>query len=38
MSLPSDVSWRYKFDESLTESERNLYTVIKKPKDWINDT
>ena len=36
MSLPNDVAWRYKFDESLTEKERNLYELIKKPKDWID--
>ena len=38
MSLPNDVAWRYKFDENLTEKEKNLYKFIKSPKDWIDDS
>ena len=34
MSLPNDVSWRYKFDETLTQDELRLVNLIKKPKKW----
>ena len=37
MSLPKDVSWRYKFDDNLEEKEKNLYELITKPKDWLNE-
>ena len=32
MSLPNEVSWRYKFDEQLTDEEKKLYMAIKKSK------
>ena len=35
MSLPNDVSWRYKFDETLTQDELKLVNLIKKPKKWV---
>ena len=35
MSLPNDVSWRYKFDETLTQEELKLVDLIKKPKKWV---
>ena len=34
MSLPNEVSWRYKFDEQLTDEEKKLYVAIKKSKKW----
>ncbi len=34
MSLPNEVSWRYKFDEQLTDEEKKLYMAIKKTKKW----
>ena len=34
MSLPNEVSWRYKFDEQLTDEEKELYMAIKKSKKW----
>jgi len=37
MSLPKDVSWRYKFDDNLEKKEKNLYEHITKPKDWLNE-
>ena len=35
MSLPNDESWRYKFDETLTQEELKLVDLIKKPKKWV---
>ena len=38
MSLPNDVAWRYKFDDNLTDKEKNLYKFVREPKDWIDGT
>ena len=35
MSLPSEVSWRYKFDQNLNSEEQNLYNLISKKHQWI---
>ena len=35
MSLPSEVSWRYKFDQNLNSEEQNLYNFISKKHRWI---
>ncbi len=34
MSLPNEVSWRYKFEEQLTDEEKKLYLVIKNSRNW----
>ena len=35
MSLPSEVSWRYKFDQNLNSEEQKLYNLISKKHQWI---
>ena len=35
MSLPNEVSWRYKFDNNLNEDEIFLYSAITKARNWI---
>ena len=35
MSLPNEVSWRYKFDQNLNSEEQNLYDLIAKKHHWI---
>ena len=35
MSLPNEVSWRYKFDNNLNEEEIFLYSAITKARNWI---
>ena len=37
MSLPNEVEWHYKFDEKLTEAQQKLYSVLKTPRNWIDD-
>tara|TARA_B100001113_G_scaffold253451_1_gene208977 strand:+ start:5523 stop:6443 length:921 start_codon:yes stop_codon:yes gene_type:complete len=37
MSLPNEVSWRYKYDSILSPDQQKLYEVLKKPRDWAHE-
>ena len=34
MSLPTDVSWRYRYEDKLTDKEKEVYKYIKSTREW----
>ena len=34
MSLPNDVSWRYNFEEQLTNKEKKIYEYVSCTREW----
>jgi len=34
MSLPADVSWRYRYEDKLTDKEKEVYKYITSTRDW----
>ena len=34
MSLPNDVSWRYNFEEQLTDKEKKIYEYVSCTREW----
>ena len=34
MSLPTDVSWRYRYEDKLTDKEKEIYKYITSTKEW----
>ena len=37
MSLPTDVSWRYRYEDKLTAKEKEIYKYITSTRSGVNE-